>query len=276
MLRVGCVVFAVLSLLAACGKKDGAAVCGGDTLFGMPTAATGLSSAQCGPTCTCSGAAWTPPAYTAADADSLLAWTLLDPPAPLTSDPYAAAGGAPVAAEASEDDVCAIVPDAPGATSYRLQTFPTQEAAEGAGAMVTHFGACGLCSTLADLAVYMRTPDLTAPVQKCGTDHLNGPPEAHIQCLRDLGFTEACADIWYYNTRHTLDACARPCFLAVGEPYHFADGGLNDCLRCDEDESGAVFKAVAGRTRRNTGLPSSMCRPCSEVKPLVHTYALGR
>ena len=264
----------LLGFLVACGRSE-SSVCEGAKLFGRPTAMTGLTAAQCGPTCTCSGAAWTPPEYTSADADALLTWTLVDPPPSLTSDPYAAPGASDPAAEAA-DTVCAIVPDAPGSKSYRLRTFATQAEAEQTGALVTHFGACGLCSTLADLAVYMRTPDLTAPVQKCGTDHLNDDMAAHVQCLRDLGFSEPCAEIWYFNTRHTLAACARPCFLAVGEPYHFADGGLNDCLTCDEVESGAVFKAVAGRTRRNTGLPSSMCRPCSEVKPLVHTYAQRR
>jgi hypothetical protein len=43
-------------------------------------------------------------------------------------------------------------------------------------------------------------------------------------------------------------------------------------LQCDEDRSGAVFKAIAGRTRRNSGLPSAICRPCSTVTPLVHVY----
>jgi len=37
-------------------------------------------------------------------------------------------------------------------------------------------------------------------------------------------------------------------------------------------QSGPVFKAVAGRTRRNSGLPNALCRPCSEVRPLVHAY----
>jgi len=55
-------------------------------------------------------------------------------------------------------------------------------------------------------------------------------------------------------------------------PYHLPDGRLNDCLLCDEVQSGPVFKAVAGRTRRNSGLPNALCRPCSEVRPLVHAY----
>jgi len=36
--------------------------------------------------------------------------------------------------------------------------------------------------------------------------------------------------------------------------------------------SGPVFKAVAGRTRRNSGLASALCRPCESVYPLEHVY----
>ncbi len=56
------------------------------------------------------------------------------------------------------------------------------------------------------------------------------------------------------------------------QPYQLPDGALNPCLQCDEDRSGPVFKAVAGRTRRNTGIASALCRPCDEVSPLVHRY----
>ena len=35
---------------------------------------------------------------------------------------------------------------------------------------------------------------------------------------------------------------------------------------------GDVFKEVARRTRRSSGLPSALCRPCDEVYPLVHEY----
>ena len=59
----------------------------------------------------------------------------------------------------------------------------------------------------------------------------------------------------------------------LNDPYNLPDGSLNACLQCDEEQSGPVFKAVAGRSRRNTGLASSMCRPCSEVRPLDHHYA---
>jgi hypothetical protein len=62
------------------------------------------------------------------------------------------------------------------------------------------------------------------------------------------------------------------CLPLLSAPYHKADGQLNACLLCDETQSGPVFKAVAGRTRCDSGLPNALCRPCSEVCLLVHAY----
>lgn len=66
--------------------------------------------------------------------------------------------------------------------------------------------------------------------------------------------------------------CLQPCLASFTDPYNQPDGTLNPCLACDEMKSGPVFKAVAGRTRRNSGLPNAICRPCAEVQPLVHAY----
>lgn len=126
-----------------------------------------------------------------------------------------------------------------------------------------------MCSPLTDLAVYIRQPDLTDPVRQCA---LSGDQQATVDCLRDLGFDLPCAQIWYWNTLNTRQNCLDACMANFNAPYHHPDGTLNACLQCDEDKSGEVFKAVAGRTRRNTGVPSSMCRPCAEVLPLVHVY----
>lgn len=256
-------VVVVAAVLAACGPPP--ATCD-ETFFGVPNEHTGMSSDQCNGTCACEGATWDAPVYSADDVAALRAWVLVEPPALLTSDPYAAPP-----APGGDGAYCSVVREAaPG--SYRLATYPTRADAEAAGAMPTHAGACGLCSTLVDLAVYIESPDLTEPVRACGLMFPSGPAADHIQCLRDLGFTEACAQIWYYNTVHTREACLGPCLLALEAPYNNPDGTLNECLQCDEVESGAVFKAVAGRTRRNTGVPSAMCRPCSEVEHLVHRY----
>lgn len=236
-------------------------------LFGAPNANTGLSDAQCGPACDCGGAPWTPPAYTEADVAALRAWTLAEPYAPLEADPYAAPLTEPAQ---GEDPVCAAQIE--GANAYRLASYPAPAAAAEAGARLTHYGACGLCSTFADLAVYIEQPDLTEPVRACGLAHWNAPFEELVGCIEALGFTRPCAQIWAYNTLATRQACGGVCLSTLDDPYHLPDGSLNACLQCDEDESGPVFKAVAGRTRRNTGLPSSMCRPCAEVRPVEHRY----
>ena len=236
-----------------------------DALFGVPNAKTGLSATQCQPKCTCGGKDFVPPTYSDAQAAALLAWQLSDPPAQVTTDPY----GVPGQRVAKPGQVCAFVRGPAATKTYSLQTFDSAAAAHAAGAQVTHADGCGVCSSVANLAVYMRHPDLTDPVRKCGFEP---DKDASIACLQALGFELPCAQIWYYNTQHTRDKCLGVCLAALSAPYHQPDGTLNSCLVCDEVESGPVFKAVAGRTRRNTGLPSSMCRPCSEVVPLVHVY----
>ena len=91
-------------------------------------------------------------------------------------------------------------------------------------------------------------------------------------CLLELGFTPACASIWAYNVEHTRAECQEICIELLSEPYHADDGSLNACLQCDEDRSGPVFKALAGRTRRNSGLASALCRPCETVWRIGHDY----
>jgi len=243
-------------------------ICSGTTLFGRPNAQTGLTDEQCKPSCTCGGEAWNQPTYGEAEVAALKDWQLPNPPAELTSDPYEAAEPPVEAPEA----VCGVTRVASGTKDYAVTAYASEKAARAAGATPTHFGACGLCSSLQDLTVYMTQNDLTAPVRQCGLDHFSGPKEDHMQCLLKLGFTRPCASIWYYNTRFTRRACLDECLAAIKEPYNLPDGTLNPCLACDEEKSGPVFKAVAGRTRRNTGLANSICRPCSEVRPLEHRY----
>jgi hypothetical protein len=256
-----------LTLVQGCSEPASVVPCTGQPLFGRPDEKTGLSTAECKPSCECGDTPWTAPAYGEADFARALGWTLLEPLAPLTADPYAAEAPSADGPEV----VCGVLPDAPGSHDYRLVTYDSTAKAEAAGAFVTHFGSCGLCSPLVDLEVYMRILDLTAPVRQCGLDHL-GDQAGNIACLQALGFDLPCAQIWTYNTLHTRAKCLAPCMSALDAAYNLPDGSLNECLSCDEEQSGAVFKAVAGRTRRNTGIASAICRPCSEARALVHDY----
>jgi len=181
-------------------------------------------------------------------------------------DPYATwAGRAPPAPAPSS--VCGVR-FGPDRTRYRLATFASTAEATELGYRVTHTGACGACSTLQDLAVYLERPDLTSPVRKCGMQ------PGTLGCLEGLGFSHACAQIWNFNVQNTKRECFGVCMRSwmSAEPSTTPDGGLNDCLQCDEDRSGPVFKAVAGRTRRNSGIRSSIQRPDEQVSQVVHDY----
>jgi hypothetical protein len=276
--------FVVLSwaLAVACGGASApdAAISDGPAaivdrcavLFGKPNASTGLTSAQCRPECVCGEAAWVPPNYDSAFTQALIDdWVLAEPLPELTADPYLA----PAPPEEPPDTVCAVLPGALATPRpYQLITYDSEAEAQAAGASPTHFGRCGLCSTLANLAAFIRNSDLTAPVRDCGVKGIGQGDAANLACLQDLGFELPCAEIWFYNTIHTRKACLDVCMFAMSSTYNQPDGTLNPCLQCDEDQSGPVFKAIAGRTRRNSGLPNAICRPCSEVRPLVHAYRL--
>lgn len=236
-------------------------------LFGAPNANTGLDDTQCRPVCGCGADVFVPRAWDATSLAALRATTQSDAPAELSADPYVD----PAPAPPPVGTVCAVQFSAALSATYSVATFASADEAIAVGAVVTHAGACGVCSSLADLAVYAGTPDLTAPVRQCGIDNLSDFPGL-VGCLEALGFTRPCAQVWAYNTEHTRAACGAVCLRLLRAPYHLADGGLNDCLACDEAQSGEVFKAVAGRTRRNSGLANAMCRPCSEVIRLDHAY----
>lgn len=142
---------------------------------------------------------------------------------------------------------------------------------------VTHEGSCGLCSTLQDLVAYIRLgPTARSMATQCGLVGLQQGPLAAIQCFQErAGFTEACSTIWYYNTKNTGALCAQRCapFFVSDDPVINGPPpicALADCLQCDEDESGPIFRQYAGRTRRNSGLLSQIVRPCSQIVPLTH------
>jgi hypothetical protein len=187
----------------------------------------------------------------------------MNPPSLMPGDPY----GDPALVPADTTGVCAVLPDPGG---YRLVTFPDAGAASAQGGTVTHTGACGACSSLQDLAVYLETPNLGDPVRDCALIGFGSNPEGTLECILGLGFTEPCAQIWAFNSAHTGEVCIAKCLPAVGSPNHLPDGTLNDCLICDEEMSGPVFKAIAGRTRRNSGIPSAICRPGEDVSPVLH------
>lgn len=243
-------------------------VCG--ALFGLPGPNSGLGEGHCQPSCNCNGQDFEEPIYTKEDLDNLRARVLLNEYEELAYDPYE---DKDQYGNTETTEVCGVQNDDSVPGGYRLITYPDDATAAAAGAQVTHYGPCGFCSSFQDLLVYIEKPDLTNPVRQCGLEGFSKGEEHQRNCLAELGFSPPCVDIWYYNTQHTKNVCGTLCLPRLNAPHHLKDGRLNPCIQCDEDKSGPVFKAISGRTRRNSGLAAGLCRPCDQVSPLVHRYS---
>lgn len=253
----------LLFCLAACDNDESIALpsCE-DTMFGLPAELTGLDTSVCKPYCLCKNF-WSKD-FTTEQLTSLRAWQLSQPFAELIGNPYE------TIVPDTGSMVCAMIVEDLTNKIYRLESFSDETAAVQAGGILTHHDACGLCSTLTDFAVYAEDRDVGTAVRNCLLNNFLAPFDTVVACLQTIGFTKPCAQIWAYNGRHTQANCLNVCLADT--LYHQLDGSLSACLQCDEDISGPIFKAVAGRTRRNTGLASSICRPCEEVQPVAHDY----
>lgn len=169
-------------------------------------------------------------------------------------------------------EVCAVIYLDEQRREYLTATFESKQHADSAGAHVTHYGPCGTCSSLKDLSVYLSQPDLTKSARRCAM--LSWYKSASMRCFINIGFTKECASAWYFDAVNTGKKCFWTCIksLITFEKHNAADNSLNSCIQCDEENSGPIFKAVAGRTRRNSGLRSEIARHPAEVAHIVHDY----
>ncbi len=164
-------------------------------------------------------------------------------------------------------------------SNYRLDTFENiDDLRAAADYSLTHYQACGTCSSLQDLAVY-GTKDLTEMAKFCTKKSRLGDVKA---CMQEIGFSNACAEVWAYNGDNTKQICPIECVKAYGlfrlilgkenaDPVT-EDGELNQCLQCDELMSGPGFQYGSGRTRRNTGINSEIQRPEEQIYSVSHDY----
>ncbi len=188
--------------------------------------------------------------------------------------------------------VCAFKFSGSDEREYTLKTFDTAEAAERSGYIITHRYKCGQCSSLRDLAMYIAKPNLTTPVRKC-VQKLN--LVSMKSCLmKQVGFSEYCAEAWAYNGANTKSYCKKRCMkdygagsavegainVLAGNYTKYGEGNtytdkkgkvqLRPCIACDEYRSGPGFKYQAARTRRDSGLISRIQRKESQQYHLNH------
>ena len=234
-------------------------------LYGLPNERSGVDEQSCSMQCLCADEDLTfsrppldAPLFTYRNATT---WPLLE------QDPYQIEWANTDDADLTEK--ACVIEINHEQQSYRLETMNLDEAPS---AYITHLGPCGACSSLRDLKVYLDNIDLTEPVRSCGLRGLNSEISETVSCLQDIGFSDACAEIWAYNTKNTRESCLDVCLAHLQSPYVDENGELNPCLDCDEQKSGPIFKKIAGRTRRNSGLASAICRPCNSVSLIFHSY----
>jgi hypothetical protein len=113
---------------------------------------------------------------------------------------------------AGKNQVCGVVYSS-DCEFYSIENFDDPTAAEVAGAAVLHTEGCGLCSTLQDVAVFMKTPDLRNEGETCTTKTLAKFNDG-VQCFIDVGFTPPCADLWAKTTVATAAGCFGICFTS--------------------------------------------------------------
>lgn len=168
--------------------------------------------------------------------------------------------------------VCAIKYETPEKQKYMIKNFSSKKEAEENSFIVTHQGPCGACSTLKDLSIYLKE-GLTAPVRRCSILGVISE-NLVLECLKKIGFTDACSQIWMYNAMNTRKQCFWICMYSwlKNEPNTRPDGSLNECLQCDEDKSGLIFKYYSGRTRRNSGIHSEILRPGEQIYNMTQCY----
>ena len=182
-------------------------------------------------------------------------------------------------AKDTNTDVCGVAFADSSRVEYRLRSFPNAESARAAGYVITHRNHCGTCSSLRDLAVYLAQPNLTTPARTCAR---RLTPAGVKACLMEtIGFEERCAETWTFNVLHTRRHCTLTCIKHYGlwnvlrNDMNDMDkderGKLNPCLACDEFISGPGFQYVAGRTRRNSGIVSSIHRSPEEIYEIDHS-----
>lgn len=155
---------------------------------------------------------------------------------------------------------------------YELRDFKSVFDATAHGFTITHYGVCGACSNFHDFSIYLGK-DLTDPARRCSMLGFFSDWLA-IKCYESyVGFTHDCAKTWYYDSANTRRHCLLVCLWSsfIGEP-NVIDGKINNCIQCDEDMSGPLFKYYAGRNWWNSGIVSELTRDDVEIWKLDHCY----
>jgi len=220
---------------------------------------------------------WSPHSYSSEDITTYRESTLLNPIL-LPCNPYIDVNCTtdPPQAFFGEETICALR-YTDDCSEYGLRTFPDRGTANRAGFVFTHMGACGVCSSLQDLAAYMEHTDMYGPARTCGALALVSDTAAVASCFQNTErMSPTCAQLTAYDAVEMAEGpCREQC--QDWEPYNLPpDCRLNDCMQCDTDGPGIIYKRFSGRTKQNSGILSAVQRNCSELAFVDHYACMPR
>ena len=178
----------------------------------------------------------------------------------------------------TQDGFCAFVFEVGGSATecqgrrYSLVTFATEDEVPSTG-VITHQGACGVCSSAQDLATRMKTVDtFRQDIAACQTQ--GGQNFTELQtCIEEVGFTSHCANLWAHFAATEPEVCADKCQgIDFDAPFNGPPPGcdLPECFQCTAVFIGDDLEQLAGRTMPNSGIVENVARPCTSFYPVVH------
>jgi hypothetical protein len=184
----------------------------------------------------------------------------------------------------STDGVCAIEYTAAADVNatcdnrlYGLNSYPSAEEADSAGAVVTHSGPCGVCSNLEDFTMrMMNAANFQATTVLCSVSYtINRDFNDLVACFRErLGLTEECGKLWAHYSDTNAGVCAEACASNIngegnltGSPPECA---LSECLQFSNSTFQADFDILSGRTWAHSGITEQIARPCNGFFRVVH------
>ena len=136
---------------------------------------------------------------------------------------------------------------------------------------IMHCEACGHCSNSHDIDIYNKTRNnLTRTTTNCAYLGLIGGPRRASHCMeKNVGFTNECNRCWVENIMCDVKKCSLKCIKCRLGFKCDVVGGLDACLKCDEDLCGPAFKECAGANRRRSGIKSDIVRPEEQICTIV-------
>ena len=171
---------------------------------------------------------------------------------------------------------------------YALVEYPSADAAKADGAVVTHTGNCGVCSSAADFAAYVESlKRQQSSLLLCGVSfNLSREPNRFdilIDCLSSsdrLGYSRPCSTQWAFATAAFVDECSSKCeFQADGlvllNNKTLPGCPFTECWACAENVFQTVSVRYSGRSLQNSGIIEDIVRPCADFSNIVHDACPG-